>query len=863
MLKRRTESGESEKPAKRIVPLAECLAKTTEAAEGLHVEGLSVEQHSQISGLVARELIRNFPDSLRDKLFPAGSDLLVSVHDVGKINPLFQEKIYRHLTGYKANTKPGLEDSQPELEKGLSWHWGVSYAALEDAAPFVKDIVGCHHGEKPSFKTPFKGDAIIGGREWQQLREELIVRMKDYFGRSWPEIEDDLRAGVLAGLTTVSDWIGSSVEFFPENEAALFDLVRSAVQKSGFVRPQIKKGLTFTDIFSGYQPRDIQKQFVEMVEGQGVYVLEELMGQGKTEAALMAAYKLLEQGVASGIYFALPTKLTSEKIYSRFNAFLNSVLAPEDPHRSLLLHGDSWIVETQLGEEGRPGFLWFNSRKRGLLAPFAVGTIDQAMMSVMNVKHGFVRTFGLAGKVVILDEVHTYDFYTGAIMDKMIHALRSLGCTVILLSATLSSQRKCGLLASETKPSDENTPQYYPLISKKTESGLQFSPAFSREAVTFAVRMETEVSLVFEEVRERAAQGEYILWIENSVKEAQDAYRILSAWGRENGIETGLIHSRFPVKERNEKEDYWVSLYGKEGAARRKESGKILVGTQVLEQSLDIDSDFLVSRLAPTDMLLQRIGRAWRHKILDEYRPEKAKRQILILMPQEKQVRDDPKQAFGVSGLVYSPYVLARSFEVWCKRKSVTVPDAMRGLIEETYSERSESEKLHYLKAEMKKEMTKLKRFADISMSSGFKTESDHHPTRYSELPSVDVLLLNQEPDRATGKIVLSDNRVIALVKDNYQQRKETARAIQSALISVSVRHAPEALPLGELNWLKPFVHVSLSDQERIRVAVVEPGGQIRGLAGRDASKDNELFYNPVLGYSYKKKKGRTNGKPF
>ena len=169
------------------------------------------------------------------------------------------------------------------------------------------------------------------------------------------------------------------------------------------------------------------------------------MGIGKTEAALYAAYQALTQGSATGIYFALPTQLTSDKIYDRMNSFLAKVLAEDCKFRSLLLHSSAWLRDTELGEEGMPGNGWFSSRKRGLLAPFAVGTIDQALMGVMNVKHGFVRTFGLAGKVVILDEVHSYDSYTGTIIDKLVQTLRELDCTVIILSATLTAERRVRL----------------------------------------------------------------------------------------------------------------------------------------------------------------------------------------------------------------------------------------------------------------------------------------------------------------------------------------------------------------------------------------------------------------------------------
>src|SRR5690606_36898289 len=112
--------------------------------------------------------------------------------------------------------------------------------------------------------------------------------------------------------------------------------------------------------------------------------------------------KCLESGQPSGIYFALPTQLTSNKIFDRLNAFLSNILDDDSP-KSKLLHSNAWLLNTNMGEEGAVGKSWFDGAKRGLLAPFAVGTIDQSLLSVINVRHHFVRSLGLMGKVVILD----------------------------------------------------------------------------------------------------------------------------------------------------------------------------------------------------------------------------------------------------------------------------------------------------------------------------------------------------------------------------------------------------------------------------------------------------------------------------
>src|SRR5690606_5658068 len=204
----------------------------------------------------------------------------------------------------------------------------------------------------------------------------------------WPQVRGLAQARVVAGLTSVADWIGSG-QNFEDPDIPWQQSISKALDDAGFVPPSYRKDLEFVDVF-GWPPREAQAALISQVQGPGVYVLEAPMGLGKTEAALFAAYHMLSAGQASGIYFALPTQLTSNKIFERFNSFLEQILSEDCAHRSLLLHSNAWQV-TDMGEEGRPGGSWFNQSKRGLLAPFAVGTIDQALMAAMNVKHGFVR----------------------------------------------------------------------------------------------------------------------------------------------------------------------------------------------------------------------------------------------------------------------------------------------------------------------------------------------------------------------------------------------------------------------------------------------------------------------------------------
>lgn len=606
--------------------------------------GRSVFNHCQIVGCTAQALIARYPQVLQTQLFPQYAAFAAACHDIGKVSPTFYNKLQ------KACGLAQLAGFAPDLEKQWGGHAGVSQATAKGmAAPkYLPEILGQHHGFSPQLAGRRAEAEQFGGPAWQAQRVALVEELKTRLGMDWPQITSPEQARLVAGLTSVSDWIGSGRHFENPDEPWQ-GKIELALDEAGFIPPSYLPGLSFEQVFN-FAPRPAQSQLIAAAKQPGVYVLEAPMGLGKTEAALYAAYQMLEQGLASGIYFALPTQLTSNKIFERFNEFLKAVLAEDCRHRSLLLHSAAWLVDTEMGEEGRPGGAWFNQSKRGLLAPFAVGTIDQALMAAMNVKHGFVRAFGLAGKVVILDEVHSYDAYTGTLLDALVKLLRSLHCTVIILSATLNQSRRSQLLGADLYA------QAYPLITAAAEGQpVQELPvAVDAPAQQVAVQLQPDDAAAVAQALARAEQGQQVLWIENTVKEAQTRYLDLAARAAELGVECGLLHSRFTMLDRARIEAHWVDAYGKLGKNKRNERGRILVGTQVLEQSLDIDADFLVSRFAPTDMLLQRMGRLWRHS--DTPRAAGAQCEAWLLAPELAAAIEAPPTAFGASAYVYSPY---------------------------------------------------------------------------------------------------------------------------------------------------------------------------------------------------------------
>ncbi len=342
------------------------------------------------------------------------------------------------------------------------------------------------------------------------------------------------------------------------------------------------------------------------------------MGCGKTEAALAAAYQLIAAGKATGLYFALPTQVTSNRIHLRVQPFVERISA--DPAAVRLAHSASWLVETEpppklcpaspdaeAREHVRAGRSWFASAKRALLAPFGVGTIDQALLGIVAAKHFFVRQFGLAGKVVILDEVHTYDLYTSTLIGALVKRLRELQCTVIILSATLTEKRRRELLGLAD---DQPVSAAYPLVSGVAGSlhrarrashrhrrrfRYGTSPVPCRWKKRWIVPAAANVCCGFatQWMRHKRPTGRF----RAPISKAAQASRCC------------ILASPFSAAN-NSKND-WMNRLGKDSTNRP--NGCVLVSTQVAEQSVDIDADLLITDLAPTDMLLQRLGRLWRH----------------------------------------------------------------------------------------------------------------------------------------------------------------------------------------------------------------------------------------------------------
>ncbi len=743
-----------------------CVAKT--APDG--TPGCSVVEHSRNAAEVARVLAALFNSLPHVRLFE-GAESIAAVHDVGKVSPGFQKARVRNPA--IATLTPdvaAMADDRFETDHACIGASAVSrFCAGGSEMPAAAQVVGLHHGSIRKPAPPRDTGKVFGGESWAEERRKLIARLVEEFGPLPQRDLPPVARNAIAGLVTVADWIASDERFFPPEglpaSMASVDAAAHAVDTCGFRMPGLRLGLAFTDVF-GFPPHDLQARFADAATEPGLYVLEAPMGMGKTEAALYAAYRLMCKGHNRGFYFGLPTRLTSDRIHRRVADFLDRVC--DEDVVAKLAHGTAWLKSFAHGGGAfGAGRDWFSSRKRTLLHPFGVGTIDQALLSVLRVKHFFVRTFALAGKVVILDEVHSYDVYTSNLMEEMVHQLLELGCTVIILSATLNSERRSRFF---TVPSGVPGDEDYPIITWQRDGETGAVAGTPPEPRTYSVRVAgLNDAQTADEAVIKAQAGHCVLCIANTVARAQQWHGAIAAAMPEGAFELGLLHSKFPAFRRNQLEDRWIEKLGKNGD---RPGGCVLVATQVVEQSVDIDADHLITELAPTDMLLQRMGRQWRHP--RRKRPSDAPEVVIVTRdPHDAGTSEDIVEILGKTNcFVYAPYVLWRSLELWRHRDTVTLPCELRDLIEKTYrSADGEPAAVVGLRRLFEQARDKLRRIAESAKATvtGLPTGNDREgiATRYSDLPTTQTLLVRQvDSTGRSAHLELLDGGVVQVDAD-------------------------------------------------------------------------------------------------
>lgn len=660
---------------------------------------------------------------------------LSGAHDLGKASPGFQKKVPELSQN---SGLPFSENDQDRPHGFIGAHVLKEVLGSCSASAVLAQIAGGHHGVFPRSADLRMGRDRLGNNCWKTARQELLQGLATIVGldlsraaQSRCEVTDPAIVPILAGFISVVDWIGSNQDFFPCVAECGTPVAIGAADYWTKAQNQAQKALeklgwlpavTFADearfdaVFSGFTPNALQEAAIELAIKQTspyLMIVEAPMGQGKTEAALYAADMAMCKGLARGMYIAMPTQATGNAMFRRV---LDDYLKRRGHQGKLnlqLVHGDALLAQMEEVKEGEvPEFnpknigdegdveaqSWFTAKKRPLLAPFGVGTIDQSLLSVLQTKHWFVRLFGLAGKVVIFDEVHAYDAYMSTILERLMHWLAEVDCTVILLSATLPEAKRKAL-AKAYSGRDDVEYKRYPRITvamsrhypnPQTDSSPVCAEIPMDKPSTIGVRFAmTDLSTLTTTLTQKLEHGGCAAVICNTVDRSIKVYEHL----RDNLKDTEclLFHARTPQMWRREREEEVLRKFGKgdkqaDGtyANPHRPQRAVLVATQVIEQSLDLDFDLMVSEIAPIDLLLQRSGRLHRHP---RWRPAGLETPQFIVLCDAEAVGPPPKSFGKGIEFVYDRYILLRTFLVLRQREKVEVPAEIEVLVEAVYGE--------------------------------------------------------------------------------------------------------------------------------------------------------------------------------
>ncbi|MFJ2821661.1 type I-E CRISPR-associated protein Cse1/CasA [Streptomyces toxytricini] len=619
------------------------------------------------------------------------------------------------------------------------------------AAMAFAGAVGGHHGVLPGhehfhalhqhpelLRTPGPSDRL-----WRAVQTELLDAATAAYGvrdrlHDWSAVKLPQPVQVvLSALVILADWIASNSDLFllyPE-ERHRSDAERIEAAWRGIELPPPWTAPTVEEDARGLlearfglpAPRPLQEEAVRLARATptpGLMIIEAPMGEGKTEAALAVAEVFASRTRAGGCFVALPTRATANAMYGRFRKWLDR-LPGEGARTVYLAHSkgfldDAFAADLRAGSrpiaavdlDGDPTSLrslrddrcaaasalvahqWLRGRKKGMLAPFVVGTIDQLLFAGLKSRHLVLRHLALAGKVVVIDEVHAYDAYMNEYLERVLSWLGRYKVPVVMLSATLPADRRRALALAYSETADEagalTATSAYPLMHVVSEGGetiVGTPPAAAGRRLSVTVeKLDDDPAALSDRLAAELAGGGCALVVRNTVDRVLQAADVL----RERfGLDAVTVaHSRFTDLDRARKDDDLVARFGPAGT--RPAGPHIVVASQVAEQSLDIDFDVLVTDLAPVDLVLQRMGRLHRHQRGERQadRPERLRVPRCLITGVDWDA-GPPCPAEG-SAAVYGRHALLRSLAVLhphLEGKPLDLPDHISPLVQSGYGD--------------------------------------------------------------------------------------------------------------------------------------------------------------------------------
>lgn len=756
----------------------------------------------------------------------------LAIHDLGKFARAFQ--------GLKTDLSPDLVAKNPNMpysERHDSLGFCVWRDLLQDQVanwlrqktdqthdlkywqPWLEIVTG-HHGMPPKKSLPinnfFQPEDKAAALAFIQDVADLLLDDFDFLPLQNKTLTKHLKAvsWQIAGVAVLADWLGSNQEHFMycNQVKNLNDYWQTnalpCAQKAIQDLPEPAKVQAFQGIdrlFSFIKnPTPLQHYAVsETLSNQPqLFILEDVTGAGKTEAALVLTHRLMTQGLADGLYIALPTMATTNAMYQRLSKVYRQFYQADSLPSLVLAHGARQLSEAfqqsvgisthnqtdadyqtsknesdqELSATAYCNAWLADSRKTALLADVGVGTLDQALLAVLPARHQSLRLLGLGRKVLLVDEVHAYDSYMQKLLDALLEAHARQGGSVILLSATLPQTMRKNLVDAFHRGLNQESPLLnsepgYPLVTHTPASAMDKieQTIDTREEVKRTVqiqRLESEQA-VMDTLQASINTKHCVCWIRNTVKSARLAYQSLIDAGI-SAEQISLFHSRFAMIDRQAIETDVLAKFGKHSTAQQRQS-QILIATQVVEQSLDLDFDVMVTDLAPIDLIIQRAGRLCRHirdtqgnPITTENAQDQRGTPVLYLYTPEPS--DDADGKWLKPDHAGTQAVYPHIGQLWLTAKTLleksqwTMPEDARNLIESVYSEwATYPEALERQSFDAEGANKSRESMADLNAltlskgytrSSGDWDEETKIPTRLTEQEAISVALATIDGER-------------------------------------------------------------------------------------------------------------------
>lgn len=656
---------------------------------------------------------------------------LAAIHDLGKASPVFQSQISASIRNHEKKLASlsmslafyGSHDEQ----KKYGHHSLIGSQLLLHFAKCTEDlavIVASHHGYTPTndfcdfdddeneleaitdHSSLFWSSERKSAHKWKEIQQELIefaYKISD-FSKKDPIIIPMHAQSVLTGLLIMADWLASNENYFPligteQNFASICfeDRINKGIESihlpGKWCPDNTILGKLFTERFS-FAPRKLQEvileHFDETPQSPKLVILEAPMGIGKTELALAMAERMAYSHNKSGLAFFLPSQATSNGIFARLLDWSkalekSSAIAVRISHGNAHLNEPFCNVSDEIGTSqslGMPDVMahsFFKSGKSALLANIAVGTIDQLLLGSVAHRHVMLRHLGLTGKVVVIDECHAYDAYMSAFLDASLSILGKCGVPVILLSATLTAKRRSELnsaywtdrnasFSKNTFGADARSDSFsYPVLTTDGKA-TDLSKFIDKQTTVKIERLENDCDSVLSVLKNISGCAGVIV---NTVSVAQKLFAYLSSSCPEKHVV--LCHSQYTNADRQRWEKTVLALAGKESDDLDRQN-LVIIGTQVLEQSLDLDFDVLICEICPMDFLLQRIGRLHRHV---RVRPPKCEIPKCFVL-------DEGMTNMG-NATIYPKYLIKKTLD--CIPNEIHLPEDISRLVEVVYSE--------------------------------------------------------------------------------------------------------------------------------------------------------------------------------